>query len=205
MCKHLIWDFDGTLFDTYPTMVQAFIKALKSLGIEESYERIMKLMKVSQSHLMGYCLEQYHVGDELKRAYNIIKRDMEFDYFKPFDNVLEICNMVCEQGGKNYLYTHRGVSAIEHMKGHGLYEYFSDFITKDNNFKRKPHPEALLDLINRHGIPRESALMIGDRDIDLEAGKNAGICACYFTNGETSTSQYADYTILNFAELKQLI
>ena len=29
MIKHVIWDFDGTLFDSYPGMVNAFLRALK--------------------------------------------------------------------------------------------------------------------------------------------------------------------------------
>lgn len=30
--KNYIWDFDGTLFDTYPAMVDGASKALKKLG-----------------------------------------------------------------------------------------------------------------------------------------------------------------------------
>ena len=33
MLKHVIWDFDGTLFDTYPFFMSALSRALKLRGI----------------------------------------------------------------------------------------------------------------------------------------------------------------------------
>ena len=35
MINQLFWDFDGTLFDTYPKMVAAFMQALSDLGIDD--------------------------------------------------------------------------------------------------------------------------------------------------------------------------
>ncbi len=29
MFKHYIWDFDGTLYDTYPVILDGFVAALK--------------------------------------------------------------------------------------------------------------------------------------------------------------------------------
>lgn len=206
MYKYLIWDFDGTLFDTYPVMTQSFIRALQKVGIEETSDHVMELMKISDSTLFKYCQEHHHINiDEFMMHYNFIRKPVEVKCFKPFDYVNEICKMVCQNGGKNYLYTHRGKSAIEHMERYDLVKYFSGFITKEDNFKRKPHPEALQHLLTINKIPLDYALMIGDREIDIEAGKNAKIHSCYFTNGETKYSQYADYIIKEFKELVPII
>ena len=43
--KNYIWDFDGTLFDTYPAMVNGAIKAMKELGINVQKEEIYPIMK----------------------------------------------------------------------------------------------------------------------------------------------------------------
>lgn len=50
MYKHIIWDFDGTLFDSYPVMVKAALTVLEEQGIYESYDKIMSLMKISFTH-----------------------------------------------------------------------------------------------------------------------------------------------------------
>jgi len=45
--KHIIWDFDGTLFDTYPVMGSIFKKMLEEERIVESLDEILKHMKES--------------------------------------------------------------------------------------------------------------------------------------------------------------
>lgn len=206
MYKHLIWDFDGTLFDTYPVMTKLIIQALEMVGVEEKADKVMGLMKISYPTLLDYCQSHHQINiDELMTHYNTIRHEVEVEHFKPFDYVYEICENVSQNEGKNYLYTHRDNSAIVHMERYGLTKFFSGYITKENNFKRKPHPEALQHLLTTMNIPLEEAIMIGDREIDLQAGKNAGIHACYFTNGEPLYSQYADISIKEFKELMDLI
>ena len=40
---------------------------------------------------------------------------------------------------------------------------------------RKPSPKMLNDLIEKYNIDRSMSIMIGDKDSDVQAGKNAGI------------------------------
>ena len=49
MFKHVIWDFDGTLFDTYPVMAKIFKELLEKEGIEEPLDEIKQHMQVSMS------------------------------------------------------------------------------------------------------------------------------------------------------------
>ena len=44
---NLIWDFDGTLFDSYPHVTEAYYKALLDFGREVDREEILKHLKVS--------------------------------------------------------------------------------------------------------------------------------------------------------------
>ena len=66
---------------------------------------------------------------------------------------------------------------------------FTDFVTSQHNFPNKPAPDALNYLCNKHGLKKEDCIMIGDRDIDLDSGKNAGMaCALFDPEG-----YYPDY------------
>lgn len=76
--------------------------------------------------------------------------------------------------------THRNESAKEILKRDGLLEYFKDFVTADDNFKRKPDPESLDYLLDKHQIDRKTAVMVGDRTLDVDAGHNAGIAGILF-------------------------
>ena len=47
---HWFWDFDGTLYNTYPRIVRAFQKALKSRDIRMNDEDIFPLVKNTLGH-----------------------------------------------------------------------------------------------------------------------------------------------------------
>lgn len=48
---------------------------------------------------------------------------------------------------------------------------------------RKPSPKILLELIQRYGVDKENAYMVGDRDTDYQCGINAGIKAIKIHDG----------------------
>ncbi|WP_053217298.1 HAD-IA family hydrolase [Virgibacillus senegalensis] len=204
MYKHIIWDFDGTLFDTYPVMAKTFQAALQERGVEEPVESIMKQMKISMSAAIDYYEKKYQIDNAFKTNYQIRRKEMEADSSKPFEGITEVCKYIHSTDRKNYLYTHRGESSIRLLKKFGLDEYFSDFITSQHGFERKPSPAAIRHLIKKHGIKPTEAIMIGDRNLDLLSAKNAGISACYYTELE-DTNPHAEYIIRDFQQLYNLV
>lgn len=81
--KDIIWDFDGTLFDTYPGMVYAFKKALKDFGIEEKEDNILKYMKVSVSNAINYAKETYGVEMEFIEKFLYYEKNLEAENIIP--------------------------------------------------------------------------------------------------------------------------
>ena len=47
---------------------------------------------------------------------------------------------------------------------------------------RKPKPGMILDLASRYGIDLKSSILIGDKQSDIDAGKNAGLGKTYLVN-----------------------
>lgn len=205
MYKHVIWDFDGTLFDSYHAMALAAKTAMEDQGIYESYDTIMSMMKVSLTHLYNYFKETYYISDTLISSFNKYKKEFETDGMKPYPYAVEVCRRIHESKRFNHLYTHRGKSAIEYLKKYELYEYFTGLITRESDFKRKPEPEALLYLIEEYKINKSEALMIGDRDIDILAARNAGIDGCYYKSYPLYDCNIAKYTITDYSQLIKLL
>jgi D-glycero-D-manno-heptose 1,7-bisphosphate phosphatase len=72
-----------------------------------------------------------------------------------------------------------------HIEGKGRYR-------KDSPY-RKPGPQMLLDAAVDHGLDLPSSFMVGDRLIDIQAGKAAGVGRCYFIRGkEELPREYTD-------------
>ena len=58
--KHLIYDFDGTLSDTYPCFTETVLELIKKYGISDTYENVYSNLKVN----VGYALKQYDLGNK---------------------------------------------------------------------------------------------------------------------------------------------
>ena len=101
---------------------------------------------------------------------------------KPFPGVREILGGVVEMGGKNFLYTHRGGSAIAYLESFGMKDFFTGIVTSRDGFPDKPAPDAILKIIKDYSLNPAECVMIGDREIDGMAGKNAGIAGFLVTS-----------------------
>ena len=54
MYKNIIWDFDGTLFDSYPSITEAFLSALLDHGRTGGLLEIRAFAKVSLDHSLQH-------------------------------------------------------------------------------------------------------------------------------------------------------
>lgn len=190
--KHFIWDFDGTLFDTYPVMVHAFQKALADCGVIAHEKEIYTHMMDSLTDTFHYYTNEYGLGDRLgERHYYYLEQDMEGS--QPFLSAKDLCEFIDRTGRCNYLCTHRGQTANQFIEKYGFTGYFKELVTSQNKFQRKPDPEALLYLMHKYGMQQEETIMVGDRELDIQCGKNAGVLTCYIQNGQQGNPFDADY------------
>ncbi len=194
------WDFDGTLYDTYEGIVRAVKKGMDEMGLDHSGIDILSLAKTT---LRQACetLAGHDRADELLSHYFMHAQDEGPETMKPFPGCEEALRSVVEAGGVNYLYTHRNNTALEALKNDGLIDLFRDFITYEAGFPDKPAPDALNWLIDLHRLERRECVMIGDRVIDAQAGRNAGIASALFDPDGYFSESDADYRFMKLEDI----
>ena len=82
-------------------------------------------------------------------------------------------------------------------------ELFDYCVTSENNFAAKPSPEAMNHIVEVNGLDRNETVMIGDREIDVLAGKNAGTYGCLYTLSPKETA--ADFVVDDIYKVTELI
>ncbi|AEN99202.1 HAD family hydrolase [Lactobacillus sanfranciscensis] len=205
MLKNLIWNFDGTLFDTYPFMVTAFGKALQAQKISEfeiDPDAIYEQMRV---HSVGSAITKYSARfgidkDKLLSDYKSFEQD-EVELAKPFVGVKSNLQKIIDNGGQNALLTHRNQQALSLLKKYDLKRFFTGFVTSDNQLKRKPDPESLNYLIHKLDLNRSKTAMIGDRELDMTAGNNASVKTILFDPDYLIETNNADFVIHDYQKL----
>ncbi|UVI28044.1 HAD-IA family hydrolase [Paenibacillus spongiae] len=184
---HILWDFDGTLFDTYP----AYTKILKDvLEVEIEDNDIFSNLKISFTHAVR------HFKLSERQIQEIFRRESELvpEQTPPFPDV----ELILQTAGKNVIMTHKARSeVVEILNYYGWGNYFADIVAGDDGFPKKPDPASYIHLHNRHRVD----LIIGDREIDILPGKALGIQTCLFQNDAPG----ADYYLWAYKEFDQHI
>ena len=204
MFQWFLWDFDGTLFDTYPAANAALLESLAVWRIREDPEETMARLKVRQGPAVQYFQEKHRLPEG--RLFEEFRRReaLLVPKSKPFPEADALCREIVRRGGRNLLYTHRDRLAWEMMESAGLAPFFSGGVTGEDGFPSKPAPDAILSLLKIHGIPPGQALMIGDRLIDVQAAQNAGIAGCWWTE-KADSPEYSGIRIRCLSQLEEFL
>ena len=174
--KHIFWDFDGTLLDSYPAMVRAFVAGAADFGIAITQERALTLMKENLRHCCNVIGAENDVAsDALIAAFRRHEQDELNQGLPPVAGIPETLEALHAYGIKHYVATHRDLQCRELLEKAGLLKYFSGFVPQEDGLPRKPAPDMLLHLMQKHGLKPEECMMVGDRPLDTEAGMAAGV------------------------------
>ena len=192
MITEFIWDFDGMLFDTYPHTTAALCEYFRRHGRIIDKDEAFRELKISILQAFLY----FGMPKDGEREFYEIEDNLDFlPRGVPYAGIPEILKYIVDNGGRNYLYTHRDRVAVQYLELYGIDGLFTDFVTREMNFPFKPSPDAVNYLIEKHSLKREACLMLGDRIIDCGSGLNAGIEALLFDEfGSLENGEYTYYT-----------
>lgn len=174
--QHVFWDFDGTLMDSYPAMVRAFVAAAADYGVAVTPERTLDLMKNCLTHCCEVIGAENGIPPvELIHAFRRHEEDELRRGLPTMPGIPEALRALHTCGIRNYVATHRDLVCRDLLEKAGLLGYFSGFVTEEDALPRKPAPDMLLHLMAQHGLDPAQCMMVGDRPLDTESGRNAGI------------------------------
>ena len=155
MICEFFWDFDGTLFDTYPRMTRAMARALTELGYDAEYDWVLNGMKRSLGDAARAANARFGVDAQaVMDAYHRHAEDEGPQSMLPYPGAREVLAAIAQGGGRNYLYTHRNHTALEALERWDMRKWFRDFVTKEDGFPSKPAPDALNFLLAKHALAR---------------------------------------------------
>lgn len=180
--RAIIWDFDGTLVDTYPEIARIVNATLATFGKSASLERIIELSSVSLDFCITELSKELAIPyEDLNEQFVICYKTVNPEEQRPFPYAIEVCKKVQELGGQNFIVTHRRRKSLhELLTLHNLHSYFTDSVAGDDGFPRKPDPSAMRYLLEKYQLPLDKSLVIGDRPLDILAGQSAGLKTCLF-------------------------
>ncbi len=204
--KHFIWDFDGTLMDTYPYTLKYLKAALCDFGqdVDES-EMFEKMMLRTITYTINYYVEKFDIP-ELRQRFNLYYANEKNENILPFPNVVEVLDRIKSNGANNYIFTNRGDSIYPLLDKCNLRDKFTEIVTSAHpSFVIKPAPDAILYLMEKYGGTPKDTVMIGDRICDLGSAVSAGCKTIHLFTPALPQYPSCDWRINNFNEMLDML
>jgi HAD superfamily hydrolase (TIGR01549 family) len=203
--KNLIWDLDGTLFDTYPAFTQAFVSVFTGYGHSVDETNVFRLAHIGLGHCATQLATQYNLSEEdIVQAFQAEYSRIDFEKQMLMPGALDVCKFILSNSGSNVIVTHRGKkSTLALLRTHGVQHLFQDLIAGDDGFPRKPDPAGIKAIIQRNNLAEDDSLVVGDRELDAKAGRLAGVRTCILGDGDQNIT--TPYHVSNLHELYEIL
>jgi len=215
MKKLVIFDLDGTVLNTLPTIAYYGNMALRENGFdtieEEKYKSFLGFGRVELIHrMLTYnCIDSEENYENTARVYDdAYMKNAEY-LAEPYEGICDMLDELKAMSISVAVLSNKPhdatVATIE-----GLFPgVFCSVWGKKENYPAKPNPEAAFEICREMGIAPEDTVFVGDTEIDIQTGKNAGFCTIGVTWGFRERAEIeqlgADYIVCSPMEIPQII
>lgn len=176
-----IWDLDGTLLDSYEAILAGIEETFAQFDIPYDKAEVRAfILQTSVQDLLEKVGEERGLDADMLnqvRAQSLAEKNAQVVLMPGAREVLAWAD---QQGIQQFVYTHKGDNAFTILRDLGLDAYFTEILTSQSGFARKPSPEAATYLINKYHLNSEQTYYIGDRTLDIEFAQNSAIQSINF-------------------------
>lgn len=201
--RAFIWDLDGTLLDSYEAILAGLEETFSQFSIPYDKGKVRSyILKYSVQDLLQEVAEEKNLDlTELNqaRAQSLAEKNAQVVLMP---GAREVLAWAYKAGIQQFVYTHKGENAFAILGDLDLLQYFTEILTNQSGFARKPDPEAAVYLLEKYDLDPEETYYIGDRTLDIEFAQNSGIQSINFLESSAvcnrQISQLEDISSLVF-------
>ena len=210
--EHICFDLDGTLVKSDKTIYRSTLKALEQLNIngsinEKKFNEMIGMHFIDIFKGMNISVPDF---EEFIRIY----KSHYFEFINEsvlYPDIEKTLSFIREE--KDYkvsLLTTKGQDQADKIINYFYLDKYFDFIMgRREGIKHKPSPEPLLMICDELNVKSANTIMVGDTEVDVKCGKNAGAITCAVSYGfrskETLINNNPDFIFNSVKELQQFL
>ena len=204
--KHISFDLDGTLIDSFPVMKQAWSETMFELGLAVGFDNYKKYIGLPFKDILEK-LNLIRMENEIKTLYfhNTKKRLKQINLINDANKILNWCKKA-KISTSIITSKPRANAEIIISNNHLNVDWV---VCGDDNKKGKPFPDPGLQILENFTINADQMLYVGDMIFDLQFAQNLGAHFIHFNNQKENylPKNLANniYTISKLIEIKKLV
>jgi phosphoglycolate phosphatase len=205
----VIFDWDGTLFDSVSQIVQSLQWAAQQYQIDLCPHAAKNIIGLGLPEAMQVLFPahselQPHIQAEYSRHYVANSHTQQW-----FGGVDELLTQLAEQGMQLAVATGKSRIGLDRVLEQTASQHRFKATRCASETRSKPHPLMLEQLLEQTGVAVERAVMVGDTTYDMEMAQAIGmprIGVSYGVHGEAELAPYQPLAIVHSVnELAQVL
>ena len=180
--KHIVFDWDGTLADTYAIITAAYDYAFEQMNLPKISHEELKVIAgtIQNREMLGYIFKNRK--DEAARYFYEYIEKYHTKNLSAQPGAKELLDFCKKAGLYSYLITNKKTKFIkEELVALGFEGYFKKVVAAGEYAQDKPHPIACLAVFDGNVPAAKDILVIGDGEADALTAKalNGADCLIY--------------------------
>ena len=171
-----VFDLDGTLLETLKDLAASTNYALRTHNMpEHSIEDVRMFVGNGVKKLMERAIPNGIENPLFEDVYATFRQhylEHNLDTTKPYEGIPELLAELKARGKKLAIVSNKFYAATQELARHFFPDTIEVAIGERENIKKKPAPDTVIEALRQLGASRETAVYIGDSDVDIMTAKN---------------------------------
>ena len=177
--KAVLFDMDGTLLDTLEDLCDSTNHALRQMGYPpRGIEEIRRFIGNGAEKQIRRAVPEGTSEEKIMEtlaAFRAYYQDHCQIKTKVYDGLLDMLSELKEKGVKMAVVSNKPDAAVKKLNR----EYFGDrldyAIGPSDGVRCKPYPDMAEEALKALGVAKKDAVFVGDSEVDVQTGLNAGL------------------------------
>ncbi|MCD7855476.1 MAG: HAD family hydrolase [Clostridiales bacterium] len=175
----MIFDLDGTLLDTIGDLAEAVNFALENNGLSRLP---LETIKSYVGNGAGVLIEKSSGSKQGEPLFEKCRKDFSAYYMshlhvftKPYEGVLDTLKELKNRGFNTAILSNKPDNAVKELSDFFFKGLIDTALGERGGVPKKPDPAAVLEIIEKLGVNKDEVIYVGDSEVDIQTGKNAGV------------------------------
>ena len=178
MIKAVVFDLDGTLTNTMPDLIITISEVREVYGLPPiTEEEVLSAVNLSTPEFIKLCMSQLPTEEQKEEAVGVYLEHYKnhmVDKTHPYDGIVKLLHKLRDEGKKIAVLSNKDDINVKFICDTFFRGLIDELWGKRDEYPGKPDPTSAFALMKVLGCePREIAY-IGDSDVDMKTGRNAG-------------------------------
>ena len=200
----VIFDLDGTLLNTLEDLADGVNHVMEENGYpKRTLEEVRHFVGNGIRRLMEQAVPESVTGDEFERVFEEFR-----SYYtehcqiktRAYDGIMQLLDTLKKQGYAMAIVSNKNHAAVCELNEIYFKEYIKVAIGQKDGIRKKPAPDTVIQALKELGKEKETAIYVGDSEVDFATAKNSGMDCALVTWGFRTTDELSVFKPRAFIE-----